>query len=56
MTIQSGDPLGVFNVTQELPQTSYLVVYPPVVDLTSFGAPPSRTWPAARLVTAAPIR
>ncbi|MCB0158350.1 MAG: DUF58 domain-containing protein [Caldilineaceae bacterium] len=36
MTIQSGDPLGVFNVTQELPQTSYLVVYPLAVDLTSF--------------------
>jgi uncharacterized protein (DUF58 family) len=36
MTIQSGDPLGVFNVTQELPQTSYLVVYPLTVELTSF--------------------
>lgn len=36
MTIQSGDPLGVFTITQELAQTSYLVVYPLAVELTSF--------------------
>jgi uncharacterized protein (DUF58 family) len=36
MSIQSGDPLGIFEVKQEIASTSYVVVYPLAVDLTSF--------------------
>ncbi len=36
MLIRSGDPLGVFDVEQHLPHTSYLIVYPLTVDLPSF--------------------
>lgn len=36
MLIQSGDPLGIFDVEQRLPHTSHLVVYPLTVDLPSF--------------------
>ncbi|MEZ4863222.1 MAG: DUF58 domain-containing protein [Caldilineaceae bacterium] len=36
LTLQSGDPLGIFTVTQELTETSQLIVFPLVVELTSF--------------------
>ena len=36
MSIHSGDPLGIFDVAQDLPNTSYMVVYPQTVELTSF--------------------
>ncbi len=36
MSIHSGDPLGVFGVSQDLANTSYIVVYPLAVELTSF--------------------
>jgi len=36
MILRSGDPLGIFQVEQKLAATSFIVVYPLVVDLTSF--------------------
>ncbi len=36
LTLRSGDPLGIFKIEQELTETSFIVVYPHVVDLTSF--------------------
>jgi len=36
MLIQSGDPLGIFDMEQQLPHTSHLVVYPLTVELPSF--------------------
>lgn len=36
MVLRSGDPLGIFNVEQDLPAISHIVVYPLVVDLTTF--------------------
>jgi len=36
LTLHSGDPLGIFAVAQEISETSQLVVYPLVVELTSF--------------------
>lgn len=36
MTLRSGDPLGIFNVTQEISATSHIVVYPMVEELTTF--------------------
>ncbi len=34
--VRSGDPLGVFDVEQQLPSSSYLLVFPPTVELPSF--------------------
>lgn len=36
MLLHSGDPLGIFNVHQELPNATYIVVYPQTVELTAF--------------------
>ncbi|MBV7330496.1 DUF58 domain-containing protein [Chloroflexi bacterium TSY] len=36
MTLRSGDPLGIFNEEQELKETGFIVVYPLVVELTTF--------------------
>lgn len=36
LTLHSGDPLGIFNPSLEISETSQLVVFPLVVDLTSF--------------------
>ncbi len=36
LTLHSGDPLGIFAVTQEISDTSQLIVYPLVIELTSF--------------------
>lgn len=36
LTLYSSDPLGVFPVQQKIDSTGYIVVYPMVVDLTSF--------------------
>jgi uncharacterized protein (DUF58 family) len=36
LVLRSGDPLGIFEVEQELPRTGFLTVYPLTVDLTSF--------------------
>lgn len=36
MNLRSGDPLGIFDVEQSLDATGSMVVYPLVVDLTSF--------------------
>lgn len=36
LILRSGDPLGIFTITQEIDQTSQLVVYPLLVELTSF--------------------
>ncbi|MCB0060735.1 MAG: DUF58 domain-containing protein [Caldilineaceae bacterium] len=36
LTLHSGDPLGIFGPSLEISDTSQLVVYPLVVDLTSF--------------------
>lgn len=34
--LHSGDPLGIFAVHQQIPTTSFLVVYPLTLELTSF--------------------
>jgi uncharacterized protein (DUF58 family) len=39
MSLHSGDPLGLFSVSQDLPHASGLVVYPAIVDLTTFRPP-----------------
>ncbi len=36
ITLRSGDPLGIFEVEQELTRTNYLTVYPLTVEITSF--------------------
>lgn len=36
MVLRSGDPLGIFQVEQRLTATSFIVVYPLVIDLTTF--------------------
>jgi uncharacterized protein (DUF58 family) len=36
LTLHSGDPLGIFAVKQEIGETSQLIVYPLVVELTAF--------------------
>ncbi len=36
LTLHSGDPLGIFNPTEAKSNTSQLIVYPLVVDLTTF--------------------
>jgi uncharacterized protein (DUF58 family) len=37
--LRSGDPLGIFEVEQELARTNYLTVYPLTVEITSFEPP-----------------
>lgn len=39
MSLHSGDPLGLFEMTQVLPETSALVIYPGLVDLPHFQPP-----------------
>ncbi|HXF60884.1 MAG TPA: DUF58 domain-containing protein, partial [Caldilineaceae bacterium] len=36
LTLHSGDPVGIFDVEQHIDSTSYIVVYPLVLELTSF--------------------
>ncbi len=36
LSLHSGDPLGIFNVEQQIDVTGFIVVYPLTVDLTSF--------------------
>lgn len=36
LVLRSGDPLGIFNIKQDIPATSNIVVYPMVADLTTF--------------------
>jgi uncharacterized protein (DUF58 family) len=36
MALHSGDPLGIFDVIHDIPNTGYIVVYPLTVDLSSF--------------------
>jgi uncharacterized protein (DUF58 family) len=36
LSLHSGDPIGIFNVEQQIDATSYIVVYPLVLELTSF--------------------
>jgi uncharacterized protein (DUF58 family) len=36
LTLHSGDPIGVFDVKQHIDSTSFIVVYPLVVDLATF--------------------
>ncbi len=39
ITLSSGDPLGIFRFTRELPQTTSLVVTPAIVDIPQFSPP-----------------
>lgn len=39
LTVRSGDPLGIFELTRTLPQTSNILVYPATVDIHSFQLP-----------------
>lgn len=36
IVLRSGDPLGIFNIKQDIPATSNIVVYPMVENLTTF--------------------
>ena len=36
LSIHSGDPLGIFDQTQQISSTSFVVIYPPTVELTAF--------------------
>jgi uncharacterized protein (DUF58 family) len=36
LSLHSGDPIGIFDVEQHIDATSYIVVYPLVLELTSF--------------------
>ncbi len=39
LTIRSGDPLGIFEVTRVIPRTSAILVYPATVDVPGFQLP-----------------
>ena len=39
LTLSSGDPFGLFQVTRPVPQTTHIVVYPMTVDLPDFTLP-----------------
>lgn len=39
VTLSSGDPLGIFRFTRELPDTTSLVVTPAIVDIPQFSPP-----------------
>jgi uncharacterized protein (DUF58 family) len=39
VTLTSGDPLGIFRFTREMPETASLVVTPPTFDLPGFSPP-----------------
>ncbi len=39
LTLTSGDPFGLFQVTRPVPQTTHIVVYPLTVDLPDFSLP-----------------
>lgn len=42
MRLVSGDPLGLWLFTRELPQTSYVTIYPATYDLPNFAPPIGR--------------
>ena len=39
VTLTTGDPFGLFKMQRELPQTSSIIVYPAIVELTAFATP-----------------
>jgi uncharacterized protein (DUF58 family) len=39
LSLTSGDPFGLFQVTRQVPQTTHIVVYPMTVDLPDFTLP-----------------
>lgn len=39
LSLTSGDPFGLFQVTRKVPQTTHIVVYPMTVDLPDFTLP-----------------
>lgn len=39
LTVRSGDPLGIFELSRTLPQTNSILVYPATVDLHGFQLP-----------------
>jgi uncharacterized protein (DUF58 family) len=39
LSLTSGDPFGLFQVTRHIPQTTHIVVYPMTVDLPDFSLP-----------------
>lgn len=39
LSLTSGDPFGLFQITRHLPQTTHVVVYPATVDLPDFALP-----------------
>jgi uncharacterized protein (DUF58 family) len=41
LTVRTGDPFGLFTLTQEYPQTTTLIVMPPIVPLPSIEVAPS---------------
>jgi uncharacterized protein (DUF58 family) len=38
LALYSGDPLGIFSSRKQISTTSYLIVYPPTLEITSFEA------------------
>jgi len=39
VTLTTSDPFGLFKMQRELPQTSSIIVYPAIVELTAFATP-----------------
>jgi uncharacterized protein (DUF58 family) len=39
ITLSGGDPFGLFKMQRELPQTTPIIVYPAIVELTHFATP-----------------
>ncbi len=39
LSLTTGDPFGLFQVTRQVPQTTHIVVYPMTVDLPDFSLP-----------------
>ncbi len=39
LSLTSGDPLGLFQITRQVPQTTQVVIYPATVDLRDFSLP-----------------
>ncbi len=40
LTLTSGDPFGLFQISRHIPQTTHVVIYPATVELRDFTLPP----------------
>ncbi|RUA18217.1 MAG: DUF58 domain-containing protein [Clostridia bacterium] len=46
--LRSGDPLGIFEITRQIPQERYILIHPATYDIPGFHLPPGRT-PGGRI-------